>query len=164
MLRRPSFIRPATSRRLTLWLLAAVMVAQAVGASVLATVGPVHSHKASVRSVALEYFDLRRAPSPIASRPSHVLTAFGHFHGDRQPHRHYHRADDDSVVMLDAGGSPQGDEAREATCAAALAAVALLPSPLAGFARDDAPAPRTGATWPSLTHDPEPLEKPPRFA
>lgn len=152
------------SRRLALWLLAAVMVAQAVGASVLATLGPAHAHKAGADSVGLEYFDLRRAPSPIASRPTHVLTAFGHFHGDGPRQRHYHRADDDTVVLLDAASSQQGDEAREATCAAALAALALLPSPLAGFATADRAAPRACAAWPLLTHDPEPLDKPPRFA
>ena len=153
-----------SKRRFALWLLAVLMSAQAVGASVLATLGPAHAHRAGADSVGLEYFDLRRAPTPIASRPTHVLAAFGHFHSDAQPRRHHHRGDDGTVVLVDAGASPQGDEAREATAAAALGVIALLPSPLAAFTTAERSGLAAGLCWPSLTHDPEPLERPPRVA
>jgi hypothetical protein len=139
-------------RRLAVWLLALLVFAQSVGASVLATLGPAHVHKAAPVTVGLEYFDLRRAPTRAPSPPTHVLTAFGHFHSDGQPHRHYHRSDDASVDLLDGGTSQQADEASDATFASALVAVALLAAPFAWFAVADRTAPAASAAWTSLTH------------
>lgn len=63
---------------------------------------------------------------------------------------------------MDAGTSQQADEAGDATFAAALAALALLLTPFPWFAATDREGPAASLAWPSLTHDPEPLEKPPR--
>jgi hypothetical protein len=150
------------SPRLVVWLLALLVLAQSVGASVLTTLGPAHVHKVAPETVGLEYFDFRRLPTGLNSRPTHVPTAFGHFHADGQPYRHYHRSDDSSVVLLDGGTSQQADEASDATFAAALAAMALLPPSLAWSSGAVRAAPAESLAWPSLTHDPEPFEKPPR--
>jgi hypothetical protein len=151
------------NRRFAVWLLAALVLAQSVGASVLTTLGPAHVHKASSETTGLEYFYIRRAPTgTTSSRPKHVLTTFGQFHSDGRPHRHYHRSGDDSVVLLDVGTPQQADEASDATFAAALAAIALPPSPFALFAIAARTAPAASTAWPLLTHHPEPLEKRPR--
>ena len=159
---RPRQLPPSLEgRRLAVWLLAFLVCAHSLGASVLATLGPSHVHRSSDAVVGLEYFDLRRAPVPRSPRPGHMLTAFGHFHASGGPDRHHHRGDDVSVVVLEDGASPQADES---ACAAfaALAGVALLPAPMAWMAAADREAPLALAAWPSLTHDSEPLERPPR--
>jgi hypothetical protein len=68
------------------------------------------------------------------------------------------------VLLVDDGASQQADEANDATVASELAGIAMLPSTLAWFPVADRKAPATSDVWPSLTHDPEPLEKPPRSA
>ena len=145
-----------------MWLLAALVFAQSAGASVLATLGPAHAHKARPEVSGLESFDLRRAPAKAASGRTHVLTAFGHFHSDGQRDRHHHRGDDDSVVLLDSATSLQADVASDATLAAALAGIGMLPASMGGIAPVEPAAPGWLTAWPSLTHNPEPLEKPPR--
>jgi len=88
MLRLPLSSLSMGNRRFAVWLLALLVFAQSVGASVLSTLGPAHVHKAARETVGLEYFDLHRTPTRTTSRPTQVLTAFGHFHSDGQPHRH----------------------------------------------------------------------------
>jgi hypothetical protein len=141
------------------WLLACLVLAQAIAASVLVTLGPAHTHEPTSRPLVLE--DVRRAPSRLMHRPVHVLAAFGHFHSSGSPERHYHQRDDGRVVLLDEGSLQLADD-NDAAASPALALVALLASPARWLAPAGRSTPAWPAAWPSITNDPEPLERPPR--
>src|SRR4051812_4355786 len=70
-----SAVMPVT-RRLVIWLLAAVTPLQGMAAAVIVTIGPAHFHAAPIHALILE--DFRRGPSlhSIRTRPvTHVATA-----------------------------------------------------------------------------------------
>lgn len=150
-------------RHILVWLLAGLLPLQGMAAGVITVIGPAHIHKSMI-DASLVLSDFRRAGTPpIAPHATHVTTAFGHFHGADTPLRHHHPRSDASVVHIGDAGLQQGAEADESSISPTLAAfVALLPSAARWLAPVLPHALASPAAWPSLTHDPEPLERPPR--
>jgi len=140
------------------WLLVDLVVCQSALVSVLTTLGPSHKHETPAPSLVLE--DVRRAISPASARLRHVMTALGHFHGAGPSERHYHPRTDGSVVLTDAGSTIDDDH--DGALSAASAFVALLPAAHAWTAAESPSVIGRVAAWPSITDDPEPLERPPR--
>jgi hypothetical protein len=138
--------------------LALLVTLQGVGASVLTTLGPLHTHKMSPAFVVLD--DFRRGSTHVWAS-ERVSERHGHSHGAL---RHHHAGGDDSVNLAP-GEATQGLDGDEAGSTTALGAiVALVPAPLAWLpqAPREVRAARLG--WVPRTHLPEPLERPPRFA
>ena len=134
---------------------------QGVAAGIAAALGPAHVHQQANRPLLLE--DFRRVAATVAP-PAHVATAFGHFHGKATPIRHHHAAGDASVVLVDDPLRAWAD-AESASAGSSLALFsAVLPTTLAWVGQAPAGSPACCAAWPSLTHDPQPLERPPRPA
>lgn len=152
-----------TLRHLLVWLLAGLVPLQGMAAGVISVIGPMHIHKSTIDASPVLSDFRRTGTPPLAPHATHVATAFGHFHGAATPLRHHHPGGDASVVRLGDDGLQQVAEGDGLSISPTLAAFfALLPCALACF--DPAPrsAPESPAAWPSLTHDPEPLERPPR--
>jgi hypothetical protein len=165
--RRDIVLRPENCRRdrlakcLISWLLAALLPLQGMAAGALGARGPLHMHRAEARLLVLE--DFRRAPTMPA--PMHSAIAFGHVHGDGAALRHFHRFDDATVVARDDGGlGHAGGSTSAALDHATSAPAALLPAALAWAASVAMQAPASRLAWPSLTFEPEPFERPPRWA
>ena len=144
------------------WVLACLLPLQGTAAGVITVIGPAHTHK-TVPAAHLVLTDFRRLPLRAIAPPTHVATAFGHFHGADTPLRHHHPRSDASVVRIGDAGLQPGADADELSISPTLAAfVALLPSPARWPAAALPHAFTVPVAWPSLTDDPEPLERPPR--
>ena len=150
----------AAQRRVVVLLLVCLVMTQGMAVGVLTTLGPAHMHKPASRIVVLD--DFRRAPSGVADRELHVLTAFGHFHSDGGSERHYHARSDGSVMLADAG-SPLTDD-NDGAISSAIALVALFPAAPSWPAPEDSVAPTGPVGWASITDDPEPLYRPPQHS
>ncbi len=136
----------------------ALVPMQAIAGAALAALGPLHQHRPPAKVVVLE--DFRRIVSHARSTPSHVATAFGHFHGSA-PERHHHDRVDLTVIAVD-DGTLDGEAG---PAGAALAAAVALCSEPPGWQADGAAHVRASSVvWAPLTHDPPPLERPPRAA
>ena len=152
-----------TARRWVSLILVAILPLQGLSAFALNARGPLHTHAASSEALVLE--DFRRAPAPVSTRPVHIATAIGHFHSAGAPRRHYHRFDDASVVAIDDGGIGQSGDAGDLS--AGHAANALDAMPVVGLvwtAESGTPVRATHVAWTCLTFEPEPFERPPRWA
>ncbi len=159
MHRRP----PSRFRRLrafVVWALVALLPLQAIAASMLAALGPLHTHRAKTTIIVLE--DVRRASTHTAALPMHVATAFGHFHSGA-PQRHHHASGDASVQVVD-DGSQSAIDGEEMSAANLAATVALLPDLAVWLGRASGEVHAARAAWAPQTHEPEPLERPPRAA
>ena len=88
------------------------------------------------------------------------MTALGHFHGAGPSERHYHPRTDGSVVLTEAGSAIDDDH--DGALSAASPFVALPPAAHAWTAAESPSVIGRVAAWPSITDDPEPLERPPR--
>src|SRR5450755_963125 len=105
--------------------LALLVTLQGAGASVLATLGPLHTHKTAAPLVALD--DFRRGHSQF-SAGERAAERHGHGHGIDTSLRHHHAAGDASVSLA-AGEAAQGLDADDAGPGTTLAAiVALVPA------------------------------------
>ena len=145
-----------------MWLLACLVAMQGTVAGAITVLGPAHFHRAA-SNASLLLNDFRRVPLQIAPRATHSATAFGHFHGADTPLRHFHPRTDVSVVPIGDGGVQEPSDADEMSISPTLSVfVALLPTALAWLAPAARNALASRDPWPSLTHDPEPLERPPR--
>ena len=142
-------------------LLACLVSLQGLAAGVIATVGPAHTHKAMAISLVLE--DFRRATVSVSALPTHVATAFGHFHDVDTPRRHHHAHGDASVVLADGAALQGAGDVEDASISPSLAVfVALLPSAMTPLpAVPDASA-ATHAPWAPQTHCPALPDRPPR--
>jgi hypothetical protein len=159
--RRPLFAFSPFARRLVACLLACLVPLQGLAAGMIAAIGPAHSHKIVATAIVLE--DFRRAPSQLAAPPTHVATAFGHFHAGETSQRHHHARGDASVVLADGEALPSSGDGDDLSISPTLAMfVALLPSGLAWLpATLDAVA-ASRAPWVPETHHPALPERPPR--
>ncbi|HEV7913865.1 MAG TPA: hypothetical protein VGP22_08865 [Albitalea sp.] len=135
-------MRTALPRSLHLalsWLLAVLLPAQGIVATVLLAMGPSHVH-----------------PPPAAT--AHVLSAFGHFDVAQ---RHHHGFGDAGVVHRDDAALA----AEQHPISPSLAAFVALPQPSAA---EPAVAPRgvwvPHRSWAWRTHDPGVAERPPSAA
>jgi hypothetical protein len=150
--------RPPRPVRLLATLLALLVTLQGVGASVLATLGPLHTHKIAPTFVVLD--DFRRGTTHVW--PSERASErHGHSHGAL---RHHHAAGDASMNLApgEAAQGLDGDDAGFATTLGFI--VALVAAPLVWLqqAPRDVRAARHG--WVPRTHLLEPFERPPRSA
>jgi hypothetical protein len=153
LLRRRSGPIRLLALALALW-----VTLQGAGASVLATLGPLHTHKMPPAFVVLD--DFRRGSTHV-SASERASERHGHSHGAL---RHHHAAGDASMKLA-AGEAAQGLDGDDAGFATSLGAmIALVPAPLAWLPQTprDVRAARHG--WVPRTHLPEPFERPPRFA
>jgi hypothetical protein len=139
--------------------MACLVFVQAMAVGIASTLGPAHSHPPASRPLVLE--DLRRTPSRLEHRPTHVLTGLGHFHRFDASQRHYHARDDGSVTLAHDGSAQLADES-DGAATPALTLLALLPALSVALAGGDRSAPVARAAWPLITDDPRPLERPPR--
>ncbi|MEO8525652.1 MAG: hypothetical protein ABI460_13090 [Caldimonas sp.] len=141
-------------------LLACLVPLHGLAAGMIAAIGPAHSHKA-MASIVLE--DFRRAPAQITVLPTHVATAFGHFHAAGSSQRHHHARGDASVVLADGEALQSSGDGDDLGISPTLAMfVALLPSGIAWSpATLDAVA-ASHAPWVPETHHPALPERPPR--
>lgn len=142
-------------------LLACLVPLQGLAASMFATIGPAHSHKVMAATIVLE--DFRRAPAQLTAPPTHVATAFGHFHSGGSPLRHHHARGDGSVVLADSEALQSNGDGDDLSISPTLAMfVALLPSALVWLptTADAVAASRT--SWAPQTHHPALPERPPR--
>ena len=163
---------PSTPRRLAgriaIWILIALTPLQAMAASVLATRGPAHVHRASAGasaavSNALVLIDFRREAGPSMARERHVATAFGHFHGAAVVQRHHHARGDPGVLRIGDDAAPAGGEGDEFTPSPSLAAfVALIGSALDPMPPAMAAVAASHATAAFRSHLPRLPERPPR--
>ncbi len=160
-------MKPAAStlkHRALLWVLACLIPLQGMAASVLATLGPAHVHRAA-NLAPPELEDFRRAPLHPALRLTHVDSMFGHFHSDAAPLRHHHAGRDATVVLVGDDAAQQVAGADESNLSPALGAlVTMIPSVVAWLAPAPTSVRACGDAWASLTNDPEPFERPPRPA
>ncbi|MEP7058883.1 MAG: hypothetical protein ABI809_14040 [Caldimonas sp.] len=148
-------------QRFVAWLLACLIPLQGIAAGVIGAAGPLHVHRATAASE-LVLTDFRRA-SAQSTAPSivHVASAFGHFHAGGKPLRHPHSRADRSVVA--APGEAQAGAADESTLSPTLLVlVAPIPHVPVWAATTQREAFVARPSWRSLTHDPEPFERPPR--
>lgn len=161
---------PRDSRRLLAVLLAVLLAAlvalQALTAALVGTLGPRHTHRSSSAFAARVVLDDFRRASGSTTRafaPRHAATRLAHIHVDGAPARHVHAPGDASVVYAD--GEAIVADADEQSASAALAAIVTFAVSASRWLppHRDHEAPRS-AGWPVLTHDPEPLERPPRVA
>lgn len=146
------------------WLLIVAIGLQGLAAGVLGTLGPRHVHRSGNEPTeAGVLVDFRRGPGDITARPAptHVATAFGHFHAEGRPLRHHHAAGDASVVSLD---GPMADNLADEAGLHAVAAVfvALLPSGTSWHPERTRESFAAKALWPLLTHVSQPPRRPPR--
>jgi hypothetical protein len=149
------------TRRLVACLLVCLVPLHGLAASMIAAIGPAHSHKIMATAIVLE--DFRRAPTQLAAPPTHVATAFGHLHVGAGPQRHHHARGDASVVLADGEALQSNGDGDELSSSPTLAMfVALIPSALAWLpATPDAVA-ASRAPWAPQTHHPALPERPPR--
>jgi hypothetical protein len=156
-----SFARHRRLRPVAVWLMAMLVPMHAVAASVLAALGPLHTH-APARAVAI-LEDFRRLSSPATLAPRHVATALGHFHvASAERHRH---ATSDASVQLVGDGASTALDADTSSSGIALAAFVAMPEANAEWhceiRRDVRPS---HAAWVPQVHVSEPFERPPRIA
>ncbi len=148
-------------RSLGVWLLAGLISLQGLTAGIVTTLGPAHLHAAAPGTIIL--VDVRRSRLAFIESQAHA-PAISHSHGADGIERHHHRHDDVSVVAIDGSGAERAGDGEELAVSPTLAAfVALLAGAVAvtAAAENDVPA---APGWPSLTHEPYPLEHPPRKA
>ena len=149
-------------------LLAALVPLQGLAAGMIAAMGPAHTHKAvtarqTIVATALALEDFRRAPTSVAAKPTHVATAFGHFHATQAPLRHHHARGDDSVVLADGAALQSNGGGEELSISPTLALfVARLPSAMASLPAAPVAAAASHAPWAPQTHCPALPERPPR--
>jgi hypothetical protein len=145
--------------RLVAGALALLIAVHGLGAVVLATLGPLHTHTPAATVVVLE--DFRRGPSH-ASASEGPVARHGHTHGARMALRHHHASDDVSVSLA-AGEAGRSLDADDAAFGAALAAfVGLVPSAAAWLPQASREVRAVRVAWVPQTHHPEPFERPPR--
>lgn len=147
--------------QLVVWAMVALVPMQAVAAGMLTALGPAHTHRAMRAIVVLD--DVRRVSVHPVALPEHVATAFGHFHAGT-PQRHQHAVGDPSVVVLDDASQAAVNAADMSAGAALAAGVGLLPAGLAWLGPASGAVHAACAAWSPQTHDPQPLERPPRAA
>jgi hypothetical protein len=139
--------------------LALFIALQGIGATFLATLGPLHTHKASATFVVLD--DFRRGPSHVGAS-ERAAERHGHSHGLGAAQRHPH-ATGDTSVNLAPGEAVQALDADDAGFGATLAALVALVPAVPGWqpqAPRDVLAP--GLAWVPQNHPPDPFERPPR--
>jgi hypothetical protein len=149
------------ARRLVACLLACLVPLQGLAATMIAAIGPAHSHKVMATAIVLE--DFRRAPSQLVAPPTHVAIAFGHFHAAGSSQRHHHARGDASIVLADGEALQSNGDGDDLSISPTLAMfVALLSSalPWQPTALDAVAASR--APWVPETHHPALPERPPR--
>ncbi len=147
------------SRQLVAGALALLVALHGLGAVVLATLGPLHTHAAAATVVVLD--DFRRVSMRV-STSEQAVARHGHPHRAGTALRHHHAADDASVSLAggDAGRSLDADDAVFGTVLAGF--VALLPSACAWQAQAPCDVRAVGLAWVPQTHHSEPFERPPR--
>jgi hypothetical protein len=150
-----------TTARAVVWAMVGLVPLQAIAACMLAALGPAHAHRTARTIVVLD--DMRRASVHPVARLAHVATALGHFHAGT-PERHQHALGDPSVVVLDDASQVAIDAAETSAGAASAAGIGLLPAALAWLAPACGAVQAACAAWSLQTHDPQPLERPPRAA
>jgi hypothetical protein len=145
-------------RRLLVWALVALLPVQTIAAGALATIGPLHTHRAISTVAVLE--DVRRVAAPARRLPQHVATLLGHFHAG-VGERHHHASGDASVVADDGGAAALDGDG----CAvAAWGASAAPPTTPAAWHGEDCVAVRVArAAWVPRSRDPDPCERRPRL-
>lgn len=121
----------------------------------LATWGPLHTHRAPAVIVVLD--DLRRGPAPTSSAAARAAERHGHEHGTAL--RHHHGAGDASVDLAE-GAALQGDG--DDGAAPLLALVAIVPGATGVAAPVVGDVAATRLAWVPRTHAPAPFERPPR--
>ena len=142
-------------------LLACLVPLQGLAAGMIAAAGPAHTHKQMATTLVLE--DFRRAPASVSTPPTHVATAFGHFHGADTALRHHHPRGDASVVPADGATLQAAGDGEDASISPSLAVfVALLPSAMAPLPAAPDAAAAAHAPWAPQTHCPALPERPPR--
>ena len=149
-----------TARRLTrllvTWLIALVLPLQVAALGVFAAQGPAHLHSvADAAPLTLEDAGRWKAgPAGV----THVLASLGHSHPDDAGQRHHHEHDDASVVLTHVD-EPATDDA---TGAAGVAVLALIPSFGAPARQVDSTRAIAGPGWSLRTGFSPPLTRPPR--
>ena len=161
MHRAATFAFSRSVRQVLIRLLACLIPLHGLTAGVIATVGPAHTHQSSGSTLVLQ--DFRRAPVPTSTLPTHIATAFGHFHGSDTPLHHHHAHGDASVVFADGAALQGAGDGEDGSVSPGLAFFfALLSSPMTSL--PDAPdaSAAAHAPWAPLTHCPALPERPPR--
>ena len=148
----PLRLSPGRSRRAIVWALVALLPLQTILAALLAARGPLHAHRPVRALVVLE--DVRRAVHGAGS----AATLPAHRHGFAAQ-RHHHASGDASVVAID---DPWA--AADAASAGSAGQPALCASLFGWRAEAFADVRRAAPSWAPRTHDPPPLERPPRLA
>jgi hypothetical protein len=149
--------------RALLWVLIGLVPIQGLAAGVFATLGPAHVHRAA-DVVQIELEDFRRSPMRLAPRDTHVSSVFGHFHSV-EPSRHHHQRSDVTVVRVADDAANQIGDTDEFSGSLALTALTpVLPCVVTSLASALTYVMVSSDAWPLLTHDPKPLERPPRDA
>jgi hypothetical protein len=144
-------VASASARRLIVCALLVLVPLQTSVASVAATRGPLHAHRAA-DVVVLE--DVRR----VAHGAESVHPSAPHRHG-LVAERHRHASADRSVLAVD------DPWAAADAASAALAGQPALCAAVAGWRSDVlADVRRAAPAWAPCTHHPPPLEHPPRYA
>ena len=131
-----------------------------IGAGVLATLGPLHTHAPDRVAAVLD--DGRRGPSHVPSTIERAALIYGHSHGDGSAARHHHPAGDPSVAL--AGDSLQGDSDDGGVGASLGAVLALVPAGIDWLPQAARDVQASRLAWVPRTRPPEPIEKPPRSA
>jgi hypothetical protein len=159
----PLFFRASAAGpiRLVAGVLALLIALQGGAASLLATLGPLHAHKAPAQLVVLD--DIRRGSSP-ASPAIRAAGRHGHVHGPGTAQRHHHAAGDTSVDLA-TGEAAQRLDADDVGFSTTLAGVVgLIPAALAWLPQTGRDVWSARLAWVPQTHHPEPFERPPRLA
>jgi hypothetical protein len=142
--------------------LGCLMPLQGMATALVLSLGSAHTHKL-LPGARLVLDDMRRAPSIRPQRLSHAVLAVGHVHKDGGTARHFHAADDPSVVLV--GDVLQSLSDADAGVSPSLAAfVAVLGEAPAWLFEPAATPPPSHLPWAMRTHVPEPPERPPRTA
>jgi hypothetical protein len=141
--------------------LALLVTLHGLGASVLATLGPLHTHKSAPSLVVLDDFRRGTWHAAVGKR---AAERHGHGHAAATALRHHHAAGDASVNLAP-GEAAQRLDADDAGFGTGLAAiVALVPTALAWSPQAPRDVPAARLAWVPQTHHPEPFERPPRCA
>lgn len=149
--------------RLVAAALALLMTLQAIAAATLATLGPLHTHRAAPAIVVLD--DARRGPPHGPSAEAQAVRRHGHSHGGASTLRHHHAPGDTSVVLADGEAALHAGDLDDSGAGAALGAlIGLVPSVVPWLPLGPPDVAATRRAWVPQTHLPEFPERPPRTA
>ncbi len=147
--------------RLVAVALALLMTLQAIAAAALATLGPLHTHRAAPAFVVLD--DARRGPPHGLSAETEAARRHGHSHAGASTLRHHHAPGDTSVVLADGEAALHAGDLDDSSAALG-ALIGLVPSVVPWLPLGTRNVEATRRAWVPQTHLPEFPERPPRTA